>query len=156
MQSTWFADWGPLVDVVGYCFLNLSSKYRPREEFVEWINKGPKPIYIGFGSMVRSPEPFSVWYLPRQISYKLILHLCVLQFPPCLTPPPGGGTKETKEWSCRMLLSMGKFWRMTSLNIETFVWTITVGSIQMACWKVGSPWSSVYRFMCPLAGAWVR
>uniref|UniRef100_A0A7C8ZEV4 Sterol 3-beta-glucosyltransferase n=2 Tax=Opuntia streptacantha TaxID=393608 RepID=A0A7C8ZEV4_OPUST len=44
-------DWGPLVDVVGYCFLNLSSKYRPREEFVEWINKGPKPIYIGFGSM---------------------------------------------------------------------------------------------------------
>lgn len=44
-------DWGPLVDVVGYCFLNLSSKYRPREEFVDWINKGPKPIYIGFGSM---------------------------------------------------------------------------------------------------------
>lgn len=44
-------DWGPLVDVVGYCFLNLSSKYRPREQFVEWINKGLKPIYIGFGSM---------------------------------------------------------------------------------------------------------
>ncbi|GMH22258.1 hypothetical protein Nepgr_024101 [Nepenthes gracilis] len=44
-------DWGTLVDVVGYCFLNLGSNYQPREEFVEWIAKGPKPIYIGFGSM---------------------------------------------------------------------------------------------------------
>ncbi|XP_043809311.1 sterol 3-beta-glucosyltransferase UGT80B1 isoform X2 [Manihot esculenta] len=45
-------DWGPLVDVVGYCFLNLGSKYKPREEFNEWIQKGTKPIYIGFGSML--------------------------------------------------------------------------------------------------------
>ncbi|XP_057993844.1 sterol 3-beta-glucosyltransferase UGT80B1 isoform X2 [Hevea brasiliensis] len=43
-------DWGPLVDVVGYCFLNLGSKYEPKEEFKEWIQKGTKPIYIGFGS----------------------------------------------------------------------------------------------------------
>lgn len=47
-----FADWGSLVDVVGYCFLNLGSKYQPQDEFVQWIQKGPKPIYIGFGSMV--------------------------------------------------------------------------------------------------------
>ncbi|GMI82989.1 TRANSPARENT TESTA 15, transparent testa glabrous 15 [Hibiscus trionum] len=44
-------DWGPLVDVVGYCFLNLGSKYHPQEEFVQWIQEGPPPIYIGFGSM---------------------------------------------------------------------------------------------------------
>ncbi|CAA2989377.1 sterol 3-beta-glucosyltransferase UGT80B1 [Olea europaea subsp. europaea] len=44
-------DWGPLVDVVGYCFLNLGSKYQPPEEFIQWIQKGPEPIYIGFGSM---------------------------------------------------------------------------------------------------------
>ncbi|KAL9243698.1 hypothetical protein vseg_017554 [Gypsophila vaccaria] len=44
-------DWGPIVDVVGYCFLNLGSKYQPREDFVHWINKGTKPVYIGFGSM---------------------------------------------------------------------------------------------------------
>ncbi|GLT32123.1 hypothetical protein SLA2020_068110 [Shorea laevis] len=44
-------DWSPLVDVVGYCFLNLGSKYQPQEEFVQWIQKGPQPIYIGFGSM---------------------------------------------------------------------------------------------------------
>ncbi|PKI57423.1 hypothetical protein CRG98_022074, partial [Punica granatum] len=45
------SDWGPLVDVVGYCFLDLGSKYQPQEDFVQWLEKGPKPIYIGFGSM---------------------------------------------------------------------------------------------------------
>ncbi|KAJ7969803.1 Sterol 3-beta-glucosyltransferase [Quillaja saponaria] len=45
------SDWGPLVDVVGYCFLNLGSNYQPQEDFVQWIEKGPKPIYFGFGSM---------------------------------------------------------------------------------------------------------
>ncbi|XP_057974828.1 sterol 3-beta-glucosyltransferase UGT80B1 isoform X2 [Malania oleifera] len=45
------SDWGALVDVVGYCFLHLGSNYQPPEEFMQWIQKGPKPIYIGFGSM---------------------------------------------------------------------------------------------------------
>lgn len=45
------SDWGPLVDVLGYCFLNLAAKYQPAENFTKWIHKGPKPIYIGFGSM---------------------------------------------------------------------------------------------------------
>ncbi|XP_054786841.1 sterol 3-beta-glucosyltransferase UGT80B1 [Prosopis cineraria] len=45
------SDWGPLVDVVGYCFLNLGSKYQPQENFVQWIQKEPKPLYFGFGSM---------------------------------------------------------------------------------------------------------
>ncbi|KAG9140238.1 hypothetical protein Leryth_014683 [Lithospermum erythrorhizon] len=44
-------DWGTLVDVVGYCFLNLGSKYQPHEKLITWLQKGPKPIYIGFGSM---------------------------------------------------------------------------------------------------------
>lgn len=44
-------DWGPLVDVVGYCFTDLGSKYQPEELVVQWIKKGTKPIYIGFGSM---------------------------------------------------------------------------------------------------------
>lgn len=44
-------DWGPLVDVVGYCFLNLGSNYQPPEEFIKWIQNGSKPVYIGFGSM---------------------------------------------------------------------------------------------------------
>ncbi|KAM3238110.1 sterol 3-beta-glucosyltransferase UGT80B1 [Capsicum annuum] len=44
-------DWGPLVDVVGYCFLNDGSNYQPPEEFIKWIQNGSKPVYIGFGSM---------------------------------------------------------------------------------------------------------
>ncbi|XP_058091092.1 sterol 3-beta-glucosyltransferase UGT80B1 isoform X3 [Magnolia sinica] len=48
------SDWGGLVDVVGFCFLNLGSKYQPQKEFVQWIEEGPKPIYIGFGSMFQN------------------------------------------------------------------------------------------------------
>ncbi|WOK94628.1 sterol 3-beta-glucosyltransferase UGT80B1 isoform X2 [Canna indica] len=44
-------DWGPLVDVVGFCFLNLATKYQPEKEFMQWLQNGPSPIYIGFGSV---------------------------------------------------------------------------------------------------------
>lgn len=49
-------DWGPLVDVVGYCFLNLGTKYQPPLELSLWLQQGPKPIYIGFGSMPLDDE----------------------------------------------------------------------------------------------------
>ncbi|KAI3760237.1 hypothetical protein L1987_50630 [Smallanthus sonchifolius] len=50
-------DWGPKVDVVGFCFLDLASNYEPPEELVSWLKAGPKPIYIGFGSLpVQEPE----------------------------------------------------------------------------------------------------
>ncbi|KAL7598839.1 hypothetical protein Lser_V15G24737 [Lactuca serriola] len=48
---------GPKIDVVGFCFLDLSSNYKPPEELVHWLEAGPKPIYIGFGSLpVQEPE----------------------------------------------------------------------------------------------------
>ncbi|CAL4960274.1 unnamed protein product [Urochloa decumbens] len=49
-------DWGPLVDVVGYCFLNLGTKYQPPPELSQWLEHGSKPIYIGFGSMPLDDE----------------------------------------------------------------------------------------------------
>ncbi|XP_051121447.1 sterol 3-beta-glucosyltransferase UGT80A2-like isoform X2 [Andrographis paniculata] len=50
-------DWGANIDVVGFCFLDLASSYVPPDSLVEWLNKGPKPIYIGFGSLpVEEPE----------------------------------------------------------------------------------------------------
>ncbi|XP_023753188.1 sterol 3-beta-glucosyltransferase UGT80A2 [Lactuca sativa] len=50
-------DWGPKIDVVGFCFLDLASNYKPPEELVRWLEAGPKPIYIGFGSLpVQEPE----------------------------------------------------------------------------------------------------
>ncbi|XVF81143.1 hypothetical protein PTKIN_Ptkin15bG0133000 [Pterospermum kingtungense] len=50
-------DWGPKIDVVGFCFLDLATNYEPPESLVEWLEAGPKPIYIGFGSLpVQEPE----------------------------------------------------------------------------------------------------
>ncbi|KAJ4826730.1 hypothetical protein Tsubulata_020998 [Turnera subulata] len=50
-------DWGPKIDVVGFCFLDLASNYVPPESLVKWLEAGPKPIYIGFGSLpVQEPE----------------------------------------------------------------------------------------------------
>ncbi|XP_074321105.1 sterol 3-beta-glucosyltransferase UGT80A2-like isoform X2 [Silene latifolia] len=50
-------DWGPKIDVVGFCFLDLASNYKPPEDLVAWLGKGQRPIYIGFGSLpVQEPE----------------------------------------------------------------------------------------------------
>ncbi|KAJ9703218.1 hypothetical protein PVL29_004844 [Vitis rotundifolia] len=51
-------DWGHNIDVVGFCFLDLASNYIPPESLVEWLDldKKPRPIYIGFGSLPL-PEP---------------------------------------------------------------------------------------------------
>ncbi|XP_028958373.1 sterol 3-beta-glucosyltransferase UGT80A2 isoform X2 [Malus domestica] len=50
-------DWGPKVDVVGFCFLDLASNYEPPELLVKWLEAGDKPIYIGFGSLpVQEPQ----------------------------------------------------------------------------------------------------
>lgn len=46
------ADWGYKVDVVGFCFLDLASNYEPPQDLVDWLNAGPNPIYVGFGSLV--------------------------------------------------------------------------------------------------------
>nr|CAB3456405.1 unnamed protein product [Digitaria exilis] len=44
--------WGPKIDVVGFCFLDLASNYEPPEPLLRWLGSGDKPIYIGFGSLV--------------------------------------------------------------------------------------------------------
>ncbi|XP_012484574.1 sterol 3-beta-glucosyltransferase UGT80A2 isoform X1 [Gossypium raimondii] len=50
-------DWGPKIDVVGFCFLDLATNYEPPESLVKWLEAGPEPIYIGFGSLpVQEPE----------------------------------------------------------------------------------------------------
>jgi sterol 3beta-glucosyltransferase len=52
-------DWGPLVDVVGFCFLDLAKGYKPPDDMVKWLGAGKPPIYIGFGSLV------SIFLLPN-------------------------------------------------------------------------------------------
>ncbi|KAH7446309.1 hypothetical protein KP509_01G051000 [Ceratopteris richardii] len=50
-------DWGPLVDVVGFCYLSLAHDYTPPDSLVKWLAAGQKPIYVGFGSLpVEQPK----------------------------------------------------------------------------------------------------
>lgn len=53
MHDVASADWGPLVDVVGFSFLHQAAEYKPPEDLSQWLNAGDPPIYIGFGSLVR-------------------------------------------------------------------------------------------------------
>lgn len=50
------ADWPSHATVTGYWYLppptNESAKWKPPVELVDFLSAGPKPIYIGFGSMV--------------------------------------------------------------------------------------------------------
>ncbi|XP_051142958.1 sterol 3-beta-glucosyltransferase UGT80A2-like isoform X2 [Andrographis paniculata] len=50
-------DWGPKVDVVGFCFLDLATNYEPPESLANWLKSGSQPIYFGFGSLpIQEPE----------------------------------------------------------------------------------------------------
>lgn len=45
-------DWPENIDVCGFSFLSSGSKYQPPEDLDVFLNEGPAPIYIGFGSIV--------------------------------------------------------------------------------------------------------
>ncbi|XP_037495124.1 sterol 3-beta-glucosyltransferase UGT80A2 isoform X1 [Jatropha curcas] len=50
-------DWGPKIDVVGFCFLDLASNYEPPDSLLTWLEGRDPPIYIGFGSLpLEEPE----------------------------------------------------------------------------------------------------
>lgn len=46
------ADWGPYITISGFFFLSLASKYKPDPELQAFLDAGPPPVYIGFGSIV--------------------------------------------------------------------------------------------------------
>jgi len=45
-------DWGPEIDISGFVFLDLASKFKPPEELQKFLDDGEPPVYIGFGSIV--------------------------------------------------------------------------------------------------------
>lgn len=45
-------DWADNIDVCGFSFLMSESSYTPPQEIASFLEAGPKPIYIGFGSIV--------------------------------------------------------------------------------------------------------
>jgi hypothetical protein len=46
------ADWRANISVPGYTFLNSSSSYTPPQALQQFLESGPPPVYIGFGSIV--------------------------------------------------------------------------------------------------------
>lgn len=45
-------DWGQDVSISGFFFLNLATNYTPAPDLKAFLDAGPPPVYIGFGSIV--------------------------------------------------------------------------------------------------------
>jgi UDP:flavonoid glycosyltransferase YjiC (YdhE family) len=45
-------DYGANIDICGFVFLDLGSSFKPPEELTKFLDAGPPPVYIGFGSIV--------------------------------------------------------------------------------------------------------
>ncbi|KAL8951341.1 MAG: hypothetical protein Q9222_002678 [Ikaeria aurantiellina] len=45
-------DWGPHIDISGFYFLSLASNFTPPPDLKAFLDIGPPPVYIGFGSIV--------------------------------------------------------------------------------------------------------
>ncbi|KAJ5306895.1 hypothetical protein PENANT_c003G01867 [Penicillium antarcticum] len=45
-------DWPENVDICGFSFLPTKSDYEPPKEIADFLEAGPTPIYVGFGSIV--------------------------------------------------------------------------------------------------------
>ena len=51
------ADWGPDIHVTGYWFLDPAGDWTPPAALLAFLQAGPPPVYVGFGSMSsRKPE----------------------------------------------------------------------------------------------------
>ncbi|KAH6652352.1 hypothetical protein BKA67DRAFT_520701 [Truncatella angustata] len=46
------SDWGPNIHIAGFSFLSQALSYTPPSDLESFLNAGPPPIYIGFGSIV--------------------------------------------------------------------------------------------------------
>jgi UDP:flavonoid glycosyltransferase YjiC (YdhE family) len=45
-------DWGQHIAISGFYFLNLATNYTPDPDLKAFLDAGPPPVYIGFGSIV--------------------------------------------------------------------------------------------------------
>ncbi|KAL4815810.1 hypothetical protein BDW67DRAFT_185530 [Aspergillus spinulosporus] len=45
-------NWGSHISISGFYFLDMASEYTPTRDLQEFLNAGPPPVYIGFGSIV--------------------------------------------------------------------------------------------------------
>jgi sterol 3beta-glucosyltransferase len=50
------ADWDESSAMTGYWFLDTGSDWRPPDELATFLEDGPPPVYVGFGSAAPDPE----------------------------------------------------------------------------------------------------
>lgn len=50
------ADWDESSAMTGYWFLDAGSNWRPPDELAAFLENGPPPVYVGFGSAAPDPE----------------------------------------------------------------------------------------------------
>jgi sterol 3beta-glucosyltransferase len=43
-------DWPPCAEITGYCFLDAESNWKPPNDLTDFIQAGPPPIYVTYGS----------------------------------------------------------------------------------------------------------
>lgn len=46
------SDWGPFKQVSGYWFLDGATEYTPPAELLDFLDRGPPPVYVGIGSLI--------------------------------------------------------------------------------------------------------
>ena len=50
-------DWSEVIKVFGFWFLEKQEAWQPPKNLVDFLESGPAPVYVGFGSMAnRNPE----------------------------------------------------------------------------------------------------
>lgn len=50
-------EWGKEISITGYWFLDTEKSWQPPADLAAFIESGPAPVFVGFGSMVsRKPE----------------------------------------------------------------------------------------------------
>jgi sterol 3beta-glucosyltransferase len=47
-------DWRPGLDVVGYWWPARPTQWQPPDELVAFLDNGPAPVFVGFGSMMKT------------------------------------------------------------------------------------------------------
>ncbi|MFD0491300.1 glycosyltransferase [Saccharopolyspora spinosporotrichia] len=47
------SDWRPGIDVVGYWWPHWNPDWQPPAELVDFLESGPPPVFVGFGSMAQ-------------------------------------------------------------------------------------------------------
>lgn len=71
------SDWSQNISITGFWFLDPSQHWTPPAELASFIENGPKPVYIGFGSM-SSRDPQRTLHLVleaiRKTKHRAILH----------------------------------------------------------------------------------